>query len=674
MATDPRSQPELQFTEDVVEIIALPSRGEPSLWVKSMGVYADWKPCEANLLRSFQLRRGLNILWANPAGGEQSENRLSGHSAGKSTFCRLLRHVLGEPKAGTSEFLEGFRSRYRNGWLLGEVVVAGATWLVGRPMGVLGHHPFAFQSALDGFDFPDNPPRQGFQEYIAAIEQAVFPENVDRMLPDSQEMLTWNRVLPWLSRDQEAHYSGLLEWRHKDSDHESPHVSHDDRGHIVRLVLGVLESNEQELLSQHAAAARGHERLVRDRPREERIVETDRERLAKALEISDEDWPLIEQIIERRTTALRDSVDTSALAKRQETELAPLEAAVDAARFSHTLVASQIEDCEAMIELEQARIDGSKVPPPRAPSTDPHVQALRQLGPFPGFCSHEMTSAWRAQCPIAKERPKDPGNTGDAEAEIESETQESERRIGQLRFDLRNLQELAARRKVALDEAAGELRRIRHRHHEELTSHARPMTVAAEIESLYASYRTSSVALEEWDKEKEHFSQLKQDLDEQLARLARGHQQVMAEFQRIFNHVARVLLGEGVTASVRFKGKAIEPELHFNGVRNSAALQVAKWVAFDLASVVFSMVNEGSFHPRLLIHDSPREADLANIIYSELFHFARKLESEGESAFQYIITTTEPPPSELQKEPWLIDPVLDASKPESRLLGIDLDS
>jgi len=46
--------------------------------------------------------------------------------------------------------------------------------------------------------------------------------------------------------------------------------------------------------------------------------------------------------------------------------------------------------------------------------------------------------------------------------------------------------------------------------------------------------------------------------------------------------------------------------------------------------------------------------------------------SDAVTAFQYIVTTTEQPPSQCQQAPWLIDPVLDASTPEGRLFGMDL--
>jgi predicted transcriptional regulator of viral defense system len=79
-------------------------------------------------------------------------------------------------------------------------------------------------------------------------------------------------------------------------------------------------------------------------------------------------------------------------------------------------------------------------------------------------------------------------------------------------------------------------------------------------------------------------------------------------------------------------------------------------------------------HPRFLIHDSPREADMADNIYAGLFEAAIALEQacESEPSFQYIVTTTAEPPLEINKAPWRLDPVLNALEAESRILGVDL--
>jgi hypothetical protein len=71
--------------------------------------------------------------------------------------------------------------------------------------------------------------------------------------------------------------------------------------------------------------------------------------------------------------------------------------------------------------------------------------------------------------------------------------------------------------------------------------------------------------------------------------------------------------------------------------------------AFDMAALLRSI--EAPIHlPGLLIHDSPKQEDLADEQYWGLFRFARLLEKgkQDSAVFQYIITTSTPPPDELQ--------------------------
>jgi hypothetical protein len=59
-------------------------------------------------------------------------------------------------------------------------------------------------------------------------------------------------------------------------------------------------------------------------------------------------------------------------------------------------------------------------------------------------------------------------------------------------------------------------------------------------------------------------------------------------------------------------------------------------------------------HPGLLVHDSPREADLNERIYQRLLDMAHaQMEASGQNGnipFQYIVTTTTPPSSSLREQ------------------------
>jgi hypothetical protein len=76
-------------------------------------------------------------------------------------------------------------------------------------------------------------------------------------------------------------------------------------------------------------------------------------------------------------------------------------------------------------------------------------------------------------------------------------------------------------------------------------------------------------------------------------------------------------------------------------------------IGYDIPCLIAGIFGLGK-HPRLLIHDSSREADLEPQIYHRLFRLAVEIEGwfpRDQVPFQYIITTTTPPPEELSSDP-----------------------
>jgi hypothetical protein len=138
-----------------------------------------------------------------------------------------------------------------------------------------------------------------------------------------------------------------------------------------------------------------------------------------------------------------------------------------------------------------------------------------------------------------------------------------------------------------------------------------------------------------------------------------------------FDGILRELVSPDIRGSLRIDGKGLKLNVELGGNRSTAAIDSLKIVAFDLAVLVMSM-EERLFVAGLLVHDSPREADLTNIIYGKLFPFAAKLESCTEiPLFQYIITTTTAPPETFKTDQWIRLQVKGAPASE-RLLRTDL--
>ena len=83
-------------------------------------------------------------------------------------------------------------------------------------------------------------------------------------------------------------------------------------------------------------------------------------------------------------------------------------------------------------------------------------------------------------------------------------------------------------------------------------------------------------------------------------------------------------------------------------------MESLKAIAFDVAALLMTL--EGRTHlPALLIHDSPREADLGISHYHRLFRLMAELEQlSDEPPFQYIITTTTNPPEDMESSDFVI--------------------
>ncbi len=648
------------------------SRKEPAVWVRALAVHGDWPPARSNLLRRVTLRRGLNILWARPDGATSEASRLGGHGAGKTLFCRLLRYVLDEAHPGTEAFRNAFNTRYRNGWVLAEVLLGGKPWLIARPLGRTGRHPFAVPDGrLDG-EWPATAPLGGYREYQEALDAAVFEKLPMRQLAGSGRRLDWACLLPWLSRDQEAHYGALLEWRHKDSQSGSPDLLHTDKENLVRVLLGVIHPDEQGLLRDHAKTSQSHTEALREQPKLEYVVARARTRLQTLLghPVTVDDELLVQQDVAETVKILREEADASLAAAREDVEMDRLNQRVSEAETAWSITQLFADELAGNVGFEEGRAEATL----QQANDNQNLLSLRELVPFEGFCSHVLGDAWRARCPLADKREDDDvieaallAPITEAQAMLHNLAQEQRRLARQRELAAQKLRELTLARKNRDD--------LRTSRDTLLQSLTKPRERAEALETAFRDYRDVRIELESLRTQTEEVSKQKDRLDREIAKFIKRHEGTVLEFGQVFDGFVQAMLGTAVEGRVVFSGKGLEPKLLYHGPRDSAALKVTKLLAFDLAALHWGVTRRASHHPRFLIHDSPREADLAAGIYRALFAAVRELEeqfTEGEAPFQYIVTTTEPPPENLNGSPWRIEPVLDASQSGERFLGVDL--
>jgi hypothetical protein len=657
------------------EVSLKPAAGReaPVVWVKALAVHSEWPAQPETLLREIRLRRGLNILWAQPAPAG-TQNRTSGHATGKTTFCRLLRYILDDADSGTKDFRQRFQKNFpRGGWALGEVMVDGQQWLVGRPLGP-SFHPFALKGGSLADAKGDKPLRGGYEDYHDALDTAAFRKVTLRNLSGTNRRLTWDCLLEWLTRDQEARFAGLLEWRHADSDYESPRLIAEDKENLVRIVLGLVEGEEQKLLRNFAEKSNAHTALVEKRPKLEFIKDRHLNAIGLLLGHAVE-APKDEIELE----ALRQSVLKKAKEWREAAarDRAKVENVPEQERLENESTSRETQLLLATVAYEDGqhelnRLQGTVYATKQTAEKTKQLDELRDLMPFRDFCSVPMDEAIEKRCPLAMARKPD----DEFDQQVKTAKDDAERKEITLRRQRQACSRLdaAVKKQTTLrDSAKAALKKFNDRQTALLGEANKPALKAENLETTFAEYFAVCGELEELQKSLKELDGKKKDLNADLEKLAARHINLVARFTRIYDKMAKILMGDDVTATVDLRGKAIVPQLECDGPRDSTALKLAKWLSFDIASVALSVVGLGD-HPRFLLHDSPREADITGSIYHALFDTALALENavDDEPPFQYIVTTTEPPPAALQCEPWLLSPVLNGANAKTRFLGVNL--
>jgi len=154
----------------------------------------------------------------------------------------------------------------------------------------------------------------------------------------------------------------------------------------------------------------------------------------------------------------------------------------------------------------------------------------------------------------------------------------------------------------------------------------------------------------------------------QIRLIRQQNEGAVRRLSQLFDVVIRELVPGEIEGSVLIDGKGITLKVSQGGERSTAAIESLKVVAFDIAVLILALEGAANL-PTFLLHDSPREADLGQSIYDRLFRFIRSLENKAH--FQYIVTTTTEPPTDLSREPWL-RATLRGGPPQDRLMGCDL--
>ncbi len=620
-------------------------------------------------IRRVPFRRGLNIVWADPriATAKQGGSRLAGHSAGKSTFCRIIRWLLGENRFGKAELQEAIGTQFTKGLAALRLEINGIPWIVGRQFWDSREHwalkGVSLEEALAG----GTPRNHSLPEFLEALEKVSISPLTRHAIPGSEDDLQWTDVLAWLSRDQNCALQTVEAWREAPSPVDRNIASKEARHILMRLVLDLLDEREwQEMrTSAELEAARTAEASKR--------IELE----ANAYAACEPIHSLIGKQGKSLTGVLLIS-KAEAHVRKQKEQLSVLKKQLTSfdlpgmdLSFQESLMAFAKKEQEAATSNQRLKHLARRL---AERSADEIKEAQRRIdekrGLPAGFCAKPREEV-KGVCPFYEEAPVQfsthqaesviARGRDDLQEELEAEQASHQSLQDQLPF----LEERHAANRVLLEES----RLLAEEKRNEIARCSAELTTANAI--LSVAMRTSDALDANLAEVKELKGKIRKSNARQDA-IRRDRWRDRNEFGDFFESVLRFLMGEEAHGHVQFDTKGMfDLTAKTRSPLSSAAIDALTVIAFDLAAMFWSASGRGH-HPRLVIHDSPRVADMSLVPYEAIFEVAQKAETLGEGPpnFQYIITTTQSPPDGLKDAHVILE--LDASTPVGRLFKRDL--
>lgn len=673
--------------------------GEPRLWVRRFVLFkklgADFDSSE--IIRQDEFKRGVNIVIGvegDPTESvEQRGAEVHGHSVGKTLFCRLLRHGLGEPRYGTELQKAAIQHTFRQSWLGMEVMLKGVPWAILRQIGE-GENSYAAPNLTlrDLVPSEGRKEHQGIDRWREALEAGLASGilGLDGLgVPHTGPR--WLKLLQWCARDQEAYFRKLWEWRSKDSSSDPGLLRKDEAVRILRGALGLLDDKgaaleddlrkvSEELSALDASIAplklepdflfRMHEKWLLDEEARLRaelkklratrdegsLTETEAVRLLEleALEVDGFDKLPVGSIFEQHAPR-------GLLERYAKTLVSSRRARLERLREEQRDLDEVLASSEVKLERHESiwARKAAKIAADAKQYSEKELDRRNKLKELQGYLAStcQPVGIDFTACPKFMERLEEAksGKVQDLAAEAhaareaaiaarrtpDDEQKRNERaRMKGIVEDLRADRDDVLREITLLDrqlpEAISYLAQV-HEHLDGKSSAAKQQKgdhSGRPLQKLMASR-------EEADRTKKRLEDARKN---SMHRYTARKQQI----ESLFNDLVGSLLRGGYHGKLALAAHDIRFVIRDSHEVGGVAFETLATVLADLTTMLAGVHGTGS-HPGFLVHDSPREGDLAGNIYSEFFRVIfgihDALGGENSAPFQYIVTTTTKPPT-----------------------------
>ncbi len=622
-----------------------PVRSTPRLWVSTLWLVESREPLA--LTRTVELRQGLNIVWARESAADASPGLSSaGHGVGKTSLCLLMRYVLGDDAPAIGVLRDKAAGSFPKGGVAARVHIEGSTWVVLRPYGAHAHSLAGRVDTLDALLEGSRP--HEFAEYLAALEAFSIGRLPAQSLPGTNQALKWRHLLAWCIRDQRRRFDGFYHWR----DGEGLGFSRPRRDPpiFVSSVLGLVDTEMDQVIrsveSRQTELERAEARLPELEREPELILNTALRQMRLRVNAGD-DEPVFRSTasdsIEARVTAAIEAAVASEGDLERQSEDAEEEALAALAHLRDLQHRASL--AEAEVGIARARVEANHADFLRFITLRERLQNPTGRCDLGGVelsdCVHVQERRSRIELTWIRDGREVKLSAGDLARQLQSREQEA---LAASALVAAQEREVSARR--------SNVRRMRMRIATSETSRS-TLKAAWDALSLQHQQRSSGSDSPELVRAREGLNAMRSELDGLRAKLAIHRSQQTARSDSL--KALTVCVSErmlGASDHARFvPGHEYRP---FEVAKGGEAYQVLEVLLGDLVCLIDSAASAASRHPGFLIHDCPREADMSERLYRSYFitaaEAADQLCAPAGVPFQFIVTTTSPPPPDLRSD------------------------
>jgi hypothetical protein len=643
----------------LTDIEAATTQSEPKIWVQRISLFRSLKPLSE--IRSIPLRAGINIIWGIEEEATSKTPFEPGHGVGKTTLCRLIRYCLGEATFGQTSTVDEIRRTFPKGYVAAEVRIHGVSWCVARPIGKQRLH-FAVKGVSISQLIESEPDDSSFDQYIDALRTCALSGLCSEGILSDGSSLHWEHILSMCSRDQEARYQSFWNWRSERSD--SKLKAYDlprkvDAFVCIRTILGLLSDDEvgrRTELRQKSAELKVVEGNIHEKRQEpEFMIKHLRTNLTErsgcvgvdGASMDRSDLLGLPKIVRDRKKALQDELDAL------EPKISELDGQI-------RVVLARIKEPKEMLAAPLAEIARLKQVAQLLSGTTPEEERYRremgEIQELPceygkvtfGQCCHiqqELERIDKKNQEHSLKNAQDIVQSEDDAASLKSEIEGTEA-VVKTNSDV--LKELEAERKKKIGEQTQLEAQLKEMDEGFESIVEQESILSGQIEGTELAVLTGQKLGLEGDVT---------TIQEKLAAISTELRGTTGPVHLVYRNIVKAVLSPDYIGTLKTSLDEIEFTIKRRQSLSGEAFQTLAILLADISLLLTGAIGLSS-HPCFLIHDSPREADLGINIYrhfiSTMAMLGDELRAGEHSPFQYIITTTTPPPEDLQPESYLL--------------------